>query len=195
MSREYVLHPFRAPPQLQIEYARELNEQQLAAVSAPLRLVGLNPCGALASLRKLHTSADYFRFFSGRRRHYKERVWHNRDRGSTSVADAIQRGGAMRRLSSFAKIDIEGAEYRILPGVCDHAELFTGLVVEFHDTDICYVVKPGGVGTHDRGVATVTRPAPDRPGGAGYRTRSDGWNSLFYRERPAQCRHVSCPVG
>ncbi|HTL56683.1 MAG TPA: UvrD-helicase domain-containing protein [Candidatus Limnocylindrales bacterium] len=35
MSREYVLHQFRAPIQLQIDYARELNEQQLAAVTAP----------------------------------------------------------------------------------------------------------------------------------------------------------------
>ena len=29
MSREYVLQPFRAPLHLQIDYARELNEQQL----------------------------------------------------------------------------------------------------------------------------------------------------------------------
>src|SRR5215467_10609465 len=35
MSREYVLHQFRAPLQLQIDYARELNEQQFAAVTAP----------------------------------------------------------------------------------------------------------------------------------------------------------------
>src|SRR5512136_552435 len=35
MSREYVLQPFRAPVHLQIDYARELNEQQLAAVTAP----------------------------------------------------------------------------------------------------------------------------------------------------------------
>ena len=35
MSHEYVLHPFRAPIHLQIEYARELNEQQYAAVTAP----------------------------------------------------------------------------------------------------------------------------------------------------------------
>src|SRR5512140_2529571 len=35
MSREYVLQPFRAPVDLQIEYARELNEQQCAAVTAP----------------------------------------------------------------------------------------------------------------------------------------------------------------
>lgn len=35
MSRDYVLQPFRPAIHLQIDYARELNEQQLAAVSAP----------------------------------------------------------------------------------------------------------------------------------------------------------------
>jgi DNA helicase II / ATP-dependent DNA helicase PcrA len=35
MSREYVLQPFRPPIHLQIDYAKELNPQQLAAVTAP----------------------------------------------------------------------------------------------------------------------------------------------------------------
>jgi DNA helicase-2/ATP-dependent DNA helicase PcrA len=35
MSRDYVLQPFAADVHLQIDYARELNEQQLAAVTAP----------------------------------------------------------------------------------------------------------------------------------------------------------------
>src|SRR5258707_12298945 len=35
MSREYVLQPFRAPMDFKIDYARELNEQQHAAVTAP----------------------------------------------------------------------------------------------------------------------------------------------------------------
>ncbi len=35
MSREYVLQPFRALTHLQIDYVRELNEQQFAAVTAP----------------------------------------------------------------------------------------------------------------------------------------------------------------
>src|SRR5436190_8637063 len=34
MSREYVLQPFRAPVELHIDYAGELNEQQHAAVTA-----------------------------------------------------------------------------------------------------------------------------------------------------------------
>src|SRR6266480_1108280 len=35
MSRDYVLQPFRPPIDLQIDYARDLNEQQHAAVTAP----------------------------------------------------------------------------------------------------------------------------------------------------------------
>jgi DNA helicase-2/ATP-dependent DNA helicase PcrA len=35
MSREYVLQPFRPPIHLQIDYAKDLNEQQRAAVTAP----------------------------------------------------------------------------------------------------------------------------------------------------------------
>src|ERR1041385_8886281 len=35
MSREYVLEPFRAPVEFQIDYPQELNQQQLAAVTAP----------------------------------------------------------------------------------------------------------------------------------------------------------------
>ncbi|MBU6399580.1 MAG: UvrD-helicase domain-containing protein [Verrucomicrobia bacterium] len=35
MPRDYVLQPFRSPVDLQIDYARELNEQQYAAVTAP----------------------------------------------------------------------------------------------------------------------------------------------------------------
>src|ERR1051326_2002254 len=34
MSREYVLQPFRAPVEFHIDYAKELNEQQHAAVTA-----------------------------------------------------------------------------------------------------------------------------------------------------------------
>lgn len=35
MPQDYVLRPFRSPLELQIDYAAELNEQQLAAVTAP----------------------------------------------------------------------------------------------------------------------------------------------------------------
>ena len=35
MGRDYVLRPFQAPVDLRIDYARELNPQQHAAVTAP----------------------------------------------------------------------------------------------------------------------------------------------------------------
>src|SRR5271157_4401178 len=35
MSRDYILKPFHAPIQFQIDYAKELNPQQHAAVTAP----------------------------------------------------------------------------------------------------------------------------------------------------------------
>ena len=35
MAREYVLQPFQSAVNLQIDYARELNPQQYAAVTAP----------------------------------------------------------------------------------------------------------------------------------------------------------------
>ena len=35
MSRDYMLQPFRAPVNLQIDYAHDLNPQQRAAVTAP----------------------------------------------------------------------------------------------------------------------------------------------------------------
>ena len=35
MSRDYVLEPYHSAVHLQIDYARELNPQQLAAVTAP----------------------------------------------------------------------------------------------------------------------------------------------------------------
>src|SRR5213079_2110545 len=48
MSRDYVLQPFHSAVHLQIDYARELNEQQLAAVTAPpgpaLVIAGARSC-------------------------------------------------------------------------------------------------------------------------------------------------------
>jgi hypothetical protein len=41
VSRDYVIEPFRSEINLQIDYARELNPQQLAAVTAP---PGPGPC-------------------------------------------------------------------------------------------------------------------------------------------------------
>jgi hypothetical protein len=107
------------------------------AINILLRLIGLSPRGAASSFRQLKNSLDYFTFFTGRVQHHEHRIWYNGDGGSAAVVDVIDRAGPHAPLSIFAKIDIEGTEYRILPDVAARADLFTGLVVEFHDTDIC----------------------------------------------------------
>ena len=108
-----------------------------SALSAPLRLAAMDPRGAASSLRRVQTAIDYHRFFSGTARHTPKRVWYNSDRDSVAVADIIERVRSSRGVPAFAKIDIEGSEYRILPWIIAAADLFTGMVIEFHDTDIC----------------------------------------------------------
>ena len=70
-----------------------------------------------------------------------------------------EHGGAM---SIFAKIDIEGTEYRILPFTASRAELFTGLVIEFHDTDVCAPVFNAQRDAR-RYVGPLPRPDLDAP--------------------------------
>ena len=108
-----------------------------AAASVPLRLAALSPRGARSSMNRARAAVDYFRFFRGRHRHHEQRIWYNSDRHSAAIAEVIEHTGATAPLTLFAKIDIEGTEYRILPEMCVHAALFTGLAIEFHHTDIC----------------------------------------------------------
>jgi hypothetical protein len=108
-----------------------------SALSVPLRFVSADASGARSSARRAKTGVDYFRFFSGTARHTRKRVWYNTDRNSAAIADILADIRSKDRGPVFAKIDIEGSEYRILPWIIAAADMFTGLVVEFHDTDIC----------------------------------------------------------
>ena len=108
-----------------------------SALSVPLRFVGADPRGAQSSANRVRTAVDYFRFFTRGAAHTRKRVWYNSDRNSAAIADILADVRAKQRGPVFAKIDIEGSEYRILPWIIGAADLFTGLVVEFHDTDIC----------------------------------------------------------
>ena len=122
---------------------RDFLEQGVrSAVSVPLRFLSFSPRGARSSYRSARLAADYFDFFRGRVTHHERRVWYNDDRGSASI-DAIVDACDAEPLSVFAKIDIEGTEYRVLPAIGERAELFTGLAVEFHDTDICASIFNG----------------------------------------------------
>jgi hypothetical protein len=109
----------------------------LGVLAVPLRVLTLSPRRVAKSLRKVRRSLDYFRFFRGRSKHFTQRVWFNDDRDSADLDMIIARAAATEPHSIFAKIDIEGSEYRILPFIAERARLFSGLTIEFHDTDIC----------------------------------------------------------
>ena len=109
----------------------------VGALSLPFRALTLSPRRVGQTYRKVRRSLDYFRFFRGSSRHFRQRVWYNDDRGSAGIGTIVARTGATAAHSIFAKIDIEGSEYRILPFIAERASLFSGLAIEFHDTDIC----------------------------------------------------------
>lgn len=114
-----------------------LEEGVRSAASVPLRFLSFSVGGVRSSYRRVRLAHDYFRFFRGRVKHHERRVWYNGDRGSASIDAILDACEPQTPLSVFAKIDIEGTEYRVLPAVIERAALFTGLAIEFHDTDIC----------------------------------------------------------
>jgi len=80
------------------------------------------------------TYTGYRRFFSGRHRHYAERVFNRRDNPNDATLDiAFSRLGDVHHV--LLKVDIEGSEYRIVPAINSFADRIDLLAIEFHDTD------------------------------------------------------------
>lgn len=70
----------------------------------------------------------YRKFFSGKRRHYVEKV--GPGPGSSDFRKIFSRIPEGKKV--FIKMDIEGWEYSVLPGLTDYYSRITGLVIEFH---------------------------------------------------------------
>src|SRR5262249_27686934 len=85
-------------------------------------------------LRRSFAWIDYLLFFRADNIHFRQRIWHNHDGNSVTVADTFARMPAGAQI--FVKIDIEGSEYRILDELLDHSEHIVALAIEFHDVDI-----------------------------------------------------------
>jgi len=70
----------------------------------------------------------YRKFFSGKRRHYIEKVGTGPESSDLKkIFSRIPESGTV-----FMKIDIEGWEYSTLSGILEYSPRITGLVVEFH---------------------------------------------------------------
>lgn len=77
----------------------------------------------------------YNRFFTGRRVHHEKYVGPTTGDNVISFRDIINNVVGSERQRIFLKMDIEGAEFRILNQILAASDRLTGLVVEFHDVD------------------------------------------------------------
>ena len=73
---------------------------------------------------------DYRTFFGREATHFRERIHDRRDSESVDITTVFARAGEG---PVFVKMDIEGAEYRVLEDVVSHADQILGMAIEFHD--------------------------------------------------------------
>ena len=80
----------------------------------------------------------YFTFFNNKASHFKKRIWNFKNRNSITVKDSIEKIPSYNSKKIFIKMDIEGAEYKVLYDVYKPKKNVVGLAVEFHNIDKKY---------------------------------------------------------
>lgn len=102
-------------------------------VSALLKLLARQ--GSWREVReRMATYASYKHFFRGAFVHFQERVFNRLDRpNDTTVERILARLEGLGRL--IVKMDIEGAEYRVIDDLLAHHERISVMAIEFHDTE------------------------------------------------------------
>ena len=126
----------RANPNLTIHvYDHSVGRKSFARALKNAAVKFLGGRTSRADLRARYaTYRGYRDFFVGNRVHYRERIFNRRDNSNdATIARVFERVPAARHI--FLKMDIEGAEYRVIPQIMGFAERIDLMVVEFHDTD------------------------------------------------------------
>jgi hypothetical protein len=93
-------------------------------------LMFLKPRGAI---RSFFVFVEFNKFFSNLNTHIPKFVSNISSDSFVSIEDVFS---AVPNDEIFMKIDIEGAEYRILDSIVTNASKLTGFVIEFHDCDL-----------------------------------------------------------
>jgi hypothetical protein len=88
--------------------------------------------------------AAYRRVFASPSRHFRERIFNRSDGPGDATIDQVfaripDRGHVL------LKMDIEGAEYRVIPDILRYAGRIDMLAIEFHDTDPLRAVFLAGI--------------------------------------------------
>lgn len=77
---------------------------------------------------------DYLLFFRADRKHFKQRLWRDRQFNSATIGDVFSR--LPSECQVFVKMDIEGGEYRVLDDLLGRSRNIVAMAIEFHDVDI-----------------------------------------------------------
>jgi hypothetical protein len=101
--------------------------QYLAEIAALL----VGKVGRAQVQRRRRRVQDYREFFGRDATHFRQRIHDRIDHESVDIPSVFARAGDGR---VFVKMDIEGAEYRVLEDVVSYADRVLGLAIEFHDT-------------------------------------------------------------
>jgi len=83
-------------------------------------------------LAVLRNSLDYFSFFAAPHRHIRKMVSSNDSASEISVTRLLDISAADRGHSVFLKMDVEGAEYTLIPDIVSGEGRINCIVAEFH---------------------------------------------------------------
>lgn len=87
------------------------------------------------SLARAHASRDYFSFFRGRAHHHCHFIRGSATGGTgVTLAEAFALADVQASDRVLLKIDIEGAEYDVVPDIGALASRIDGIAFEFHET-------------------------------------------------------------
>jgi hypothetical protein len=80
----------------------------------------------------LRNAIDYFVFFAVSARHIRKMASAEDTASTISIAGLLAEAGVERDHSVVLKVDVEGAEYGLVPDIARHAARFSCVVAEFH---------------------------------------------------------------
>jgi hypothetical protein len=90
------------------------------------------PRRARKHLATLRNSADYFSFFRGRHQHVRKAVTAADSASEITLGTLLHAAPAGAPYPVFLKMDIEGAEYAVVPDIVRFRHLINCVVAEFH---------------------------------------------------------------
>jgi hypothetical protein len=88
------------------------------------------------SLDGLFIINSYFNFFNKKTKHFKNRIWDDNEGINVTVNKTISKILSEGSKNIFIKMDIEGAEFKVLKNLNKIESKIIGLAIEFHDINV-----------------------------------------------------------